>query len=94
MGDLMTSREEKNKKYVDEINKEKWIKGIKIFLKIILVIIIIFSLTFFYARFYELNKLDIHEYLIKDINIPDEFNGIKILHFTDILYGNNVSQVK
>lgn len=85
----MTSREEKNKKYVDEINKEKRIKITKILLKILFIIITLFTVMFLYAKFYEPAKLETHEYLINDISIPDEFNGVKILHFTDILYGNS-----
>ena len=84
----MTSREEKNKKYVDEINKEKTIKITKQILKILFIIIIVFSLIYLYAKFYEPNTYETHEYIIKDDNIPDEFNGIKVLHFTDILYGS------
>lgn len=84
----MISREEKNKKYVDEINKEKTIKVTKIVLKILLIIIIVFALIYLYSRFYEPNRYVTHEYLIKDVKIPDEFNGVKILHFTDTLYGS------
>lgn len=91
----MNSREEKNKKYVDEINKEKRIKVTKIVLQILFVIIVIFTLIFLYAKYYEPKKLETHEYLIKDISIPIEFNGIKILHFTDLLYGSiNDNQLK
>ncbi len=83
----MTSREEKNKKYVDEINREKAFRITKIILKILLTIIVIFALIFSYAKFYEPNQLETHEYLIRDITIPEEFNGTKILHMSDILYG-------
>ena len=90
----MTSREEKNKKYVDEINKEKTIKIIKICLKIFAVIIIIFTLSFLYSYYIEPNKIETREYLIKDVNIPDEYNGVKILHFTDLLYGKVINSDK
>ena len=90
----MISREEKNKKYIDEIKKEKIIKFTKTFLKIFTVIILIFTLIFLYSYFYEPNKFETHEYLIKDISIPDEFNGKKILHFTDILYGKTIDENK
>ena len=88
MGVIMTSREEKNKKYVDEIKKEKALKATKIVIIILLIIVIIFGLLFFYARYYETNRLITHEYLINDISIPDDFNGTKIVHFTDLLYGS------
>ena len=90
----MTSREEKNKKYVDEINREKTIKVTKIILKVLAIIILIFGLLFIYSHLYEPNQFNTHEYLIKDVGIPDEFNGVKILHFTDILYGSTINQNK
>lgn len=90
----MISREEKNKKYVNEINKEKSIKIIKVFLKIFAIIIFILAIIYSYAHFYEINKFEVREYLIKDVSIPDDFNGIKILHFTDLLYGQNINQSK
>jgi predicted MPP superfamily phosphohydrolase len=85
----MTSRSEKNKKYVDEINKEKTLHITKIVLKILFVIIVILALIFLYGKFYEPKKLKTNEFIIRDNNIPSEFNGIKILHFTDLLYGSN-----
>ncbi len=88
MGDLMTSREEKNKKYIDEINREKAIKITKKILKILFIIILIFSIIYLYARFYEPYTYETREYVINDSNIPDDFNGVKILHFTDLLYGS------
>ncbi len=90
----MISRSEKNKKYVDEINKEKAFKVTKIIVKIIVVLIIIFSLLFLYARFYEPTKLETHEYIIKEHNIPIEFDGVKVLHFTDLLYGTNQNSLE
>ena len=84
----MISREEKNKKYVDEINREKAFKVTKIIVKILVVLIIIFSLIFLYAKFYETSKLETHEYLLKSDKINEDFNGIKIVHFTDLLYGS------
>ncbi len=90
----MTSREEKNKVYVDEINREKTIKITKIVLKVLGVIILVFSLIFLYSYFVETNRYETKEYLIKDSSIPDEFNGVKILHFTDILYGTTIDEEK
>lgn len=84
----MTSRSEKNKKYVDEIKKEKAVKITKIILKVFFAIIIALAIIYFYARFYEPNRLETHEYLISDIHIPNDFNGVKVLHFTDLLYGS------
>ena len=92
MGVIMISREEKNKKYFDEINREKAINITKKILKILAVIILIFTIIFLYSYFYETNKLETKEYLIKDINIPEEYNGSKILHLTDLLYGKTIDK--
>ena len=88
----MTSREEKNRKYVDEINKEKTINITKKILKVLLIVLIIFTMFFLYARFYEPKRIKTHEYLIKDTSIPNEFNGKKILHISDILYGSTITK--
>lgn len=87
----MTSREEKNKVYVDEINKEKTIKITKIILKTLGIILIIFTILFLYIRFYEPYTYQTNEYMIKDIKIPNNFDGVKILHFTDLLYGSTIT---
>ena len=88
----MTSREEKNKKYVDEIKREKTTKIIKISLKIFGVIVLVFTLLFLYSYYVEPNNIETHEFLIKDSNLPKEFNGIKILHFSDLLYGKTINK--
>ena len=90
----MISREEKNKKYVDEIKKEKTKKITKYILKIFGVFLGVFSLIFLYSYFIEPNRFEVHEYMIKDISIPDEFNGKKILHLSDILYGITIDENK
>ena len=90
----MISREEKNKKYIDEINKEKTISITKKILKVFGVILVIFTLIFLYSYYYESNKYEIKEYVINDSSIPNDFNGIKILHLTDTLYGSNIDKEK
>lgn len=90
----MISREEKNKKYFDEINREKTISITKKILKIFGIIILIFAMIFLYSYFYEPNKFETKEYLIKDISIPEGFNGSKILHFSDLLYGKTIDKDK
>lgn len=87
----MISRSEKNKKYVNELNKEKRIKVSKILFKIIGTIIIIFTLCFLYIYYLGPKGLKTHEYVIFNSNIPDNFNGIKALHFSDLLYGSTIN---
>ena len=87
----MISREEKNKKYVNEIKKERRIKVSKIIFKILCIITIILTSCFLYIYFLGPKGLKTKEYIIKDNSIPSSFNGIKILHFSDLLYGSTIS---
>ena len=88
----MISREEKNKEIIDEIKHEKTIKITKFILRIVGVVILVFALFFLYSYFLGVKGLTTKEYLIKDSNIPDSFHGLKILHFTDILYGKTITE--
>ena len=86
----MISRFEKNKKLKNEINYEKTINISKKIIKIIFFIIIIFSIFFIYTYFLGVKGIKTNEIVIKD-NIPNSFNGIKILHFSDLLYGKTIN---
>ena len=88
----MISREEKNKKYVDEIKKERTIKISKIILKILGILILIFSIIFLYMYFIGPKGLKTNEYVIKNNLISTDFHGIKILHFSDLLYGSTINK--
>ena len=88
----MISREEKNKKYALEIQKEKTISISKKLLKALGIIILIFTLIFLYLYFIGVKGLETKEYNIVDSLIPDKFNGIKVLHFTDLLYGSTINK--
>ena len=88
----MLSRSEKNKKYVDEIKKEKTLKVSKIVLKVLGVLILVFTIIFLYMYFIGPRGLKTKEYIIKDSNIPNSFNGTKILHFSDLLYGSTITE--
>ena len=88
----MISREEKNKIYVDEIKREKNIKISKIVFKILSIIMAIFLIIFLYVYFVGPKGLETHEYVIKNSDIPISFNGIKILHFADLLYGSTINK--
>ena len=87
----MISREEKNKVYVDEINKEKTRKILKISIKVFCVILLMFAIIFLYSYFIEVTFFKTNEIILNDENIPDGFSGTKILHISDILYGSTVN---
>lgn len=55
-------------------------------LKIFIIFITLIILLFLYSRFIGTIGLITKEYTIKDNNISDDFDGIKIVHFSDIHY--------
>ena len=85
----MISRSQKNKELNREINHEKTINISKKIIKTLFVFISLFSIFFLYAYFIGIKGIITNEYVVKD-NIPNSFNGIKILHFSDLLYGTTI----
>ena len=49
--------------------------------------VIVIVLLFIYMFFWEPKQLEIIEYPIINENIPESFNGFKIVHFSDIHLG-------
>ena len=88
----MISREEKNKGVVKELQKERTIAISKKILNIFLIIIVTFTLLFAYTFFIGVKGLKTNEYVIKDTSIPESFNGVKILHLTELLYGSTITK--
>jgi hypothetical protein len=62
-----------------------WIK------RIIIVILLIIILFYIYIRFIETKIIVVNENAIVDTNLPDSFNGFKIVHFSDIHYGTTIN---
>ena len=58
---------------------------IRPWVKITLSIMILLLLLFIYGRYLNTTGFKVHEYSIKT-NIPDNFNGLKIIHISDINY--------
>ncbi|MBQ9019338.1 MAG: metallophosphoesterase [Bacilli bacterium] len=97
------TREELNKEIHKELFKEEKqekIKGlIKIIIKTILFLIIFFTVFFLYTTYISTVKISVREYRIKNNNIPNSLNGLKIIQFSDLHYGTtmflkNVKEVK
>ncbi len=88
------TREEINKDKQNEIfkaeNKEKTKKIIEKFVKTTIFIIIIGVAFFSYTTYVSTTKISIREYRITNKKIPNEFNGIKILQFSDLHYGTTM----
>ena len=86
----METREEKNKKIRKKINHEKNINYSRNAIKIILLLGCMFILVFLSLRYFGTSFIKTKEYIIKNENIPLSFHGVKIVHFSDLLYGSCV----
>ena len=54
-------------------------------------IIVIALLLFGYAKFIGIKGLIVKEYSVESTILTENFNGIKIVHFSDLLYGTTVN---
>lgn len=88
----MVTRLEKNKKIQRKINQEKSIKYGRTLLKIVLLLGFMFVVCYLNLRYLGTNFIKTKEYMIKDSHIPNSFNGVKILHFSDLLYGSTTNE--
>lgn len=85
----MPSRYEKNEKKRKTARKKKhrsFLKKFTIFLIILIIGLII------WGKFGEPNILTINEYKVESDNLPDSFNGVKVIHFSDIHYGTGFNE--
>lgn len=57
---------------------------------IFIYLLLIISLTILYSVYIEPNNLIIKEYKIENKLLPDSFDGIKIVHFSDVHYKSTV----
>lgn len=81
----MVSRYEKNEQLRKKVKKNP--KKKKFLMKLLLFILTIIVITIIWGMFVEVNILKINEYSIVTNKIPDSFNGVKIVHFSDVHYG-------
>lgn len=86
----MQTREERSKKILKEFQKEKNKKISKVITKTFIALIIIAVLIYLYMHFIGTRLIKTNEYVIKDSLIPSSFNGVKVVHISDIYYGNSI----
>ena len=72
------------------MSKEREKKGSSL-LKFFKILLLIGVLIFMYARFIGTRFFNIKEYAIYDTVLPETFDGLKIVHLTDIHYGTIVN---
>lgn len=88
------TREELNKakqsEIISEERREKRKKVVCITFKIILALVIIFSTFYILNDYIFTKKILIKEERIVNEKIPDSFNGLKVVQFSDLHYGSTV----
>lgn len=63
-----------------------------IFIKILIILLLIVASIYLYARFIGTKGLNTNEIPIINEALPASFNGLKIVHFTDIHFNHSVSK--
>ena len=90
----MTTRTELNKEKQKEIiNEEMHIKRkrfILSFLKFIVFVIVFTTLFFFYVTYVSNAKIIVKENRVISKRLPDNFNGLKIIQFSDVHFGTTI----
>ncbi|MBQ8131226.1 MAG: metallophosphoesterase [Bacilli bacterium] len=86
--------EDKQKEIFQEENREKVKKGMILTFKILFTIIILFLLFFFYNSLIATSSILVKEERIVDAKLPEHFNGLKIIQFSDLHYGSTIDSKK
>jgi len=90
----MVSRTEKNKikrqKIIKAEKKENRKKILNVTTKILIWLFIIFSILYFILRYVGNYGLIVKEDVVISNNLPENFHGTKIIHFTDLHYGTSI----
>ncbi len=94
----MPSRVEKNRKQRNKITKElveEKTKKISIkVIKVLLVLFIILSIIYLLLRYVGTSGLVVREYMKEYDNLPEEFNGLKIVQISDLKYNSKTVDIK
>lgn len=86
--------EDKQEKIIKEENRKVRKQVIKKFIKYTVILIIFLYAFFFYAENVSTVKIVVNEERIISTKIPDSFNGLKVIHFSDLHYGSNIDKDK
>lgn len=87
-GDYMDIKLDNN-----DIINDKSVKKSFDFKKILIIVccvLISFVLLIIYSRYKATSGLIVNEYKITDSGLPQSFHGVKLVHFSDIYFGNTV----
>ena len=84
------TRSEKNRKKQQEITNEKIKKKSSFIIRFLTILALCIFLIIIYCRYTETSGLIVNEYKVTSEELPEQFHGIKIVHFSDIHYGTTV----
>ena len=84
--------EEKQKKVFWENNKANLESSVRKIIKIIFVVILLFGCFFLYTTYVSTALIEVREYRYTNNKIPKNFDGLKIIHFSDLHYGSTMRQ--
>lgn len=79
-------RNEKKRRKARKKKKRKFLKKLGIFLLFLLIFLLI------WGKFIEPNLLTTNDYRITENSLPDSFDGVKIVHFSDVHYGTGFTE--
>lgn len=82
--------DEKQKEIIRENHRELAKKIIKRVLLAILIIAVLGAAFFSYTTYISTVKINVREYRVVNSKIPESFNGIKIIQFSDLHYGSTM----
>lgn len=92
------TRQELNEEKQEEIFKEEKRKKRKIIIikvvKILIIFLVVFYSFFLYQTYVATSNVIVKEKRIVNNNIPDSFNGTKLIHFSDLHYGSSINLKK
>lgn len=79
-------RNEKKRRKARKKKKRKFLKKLGIFLLFLLIFLLI------WGKSIEPNLLTTNDYRITENSLPDSFDGVKIVHFSDVHYGTGFTE--
>ena len=62
-----------------------------VFLNIIIFVIVLVTSLFLYAKYIGIKGIKIKEYRVVNSTLPSNFSGVKIVHFSDLLYKSTIT---
>lgn len=90
----MQSRTEKNRKKQENIEeeekREKRKKQAKCIFTLLLILFILFSSSYLYITYIATKKIIVKEKVVISKDLPDNFIGKKLIHFSDLHYGSTI----